>query len=77
MAVKQVAGELPWSRCTQMGICGWISTNASIMCLSMMSLAYWRAPRDAWMITGASTAEAATMMASACSMLLMLKAGTP
>jgi hypothetical protein len=77
IAERQVAGPLPWSWCRQTGICGQVSTAASTIRRSMKSPAYVRAPRLAWTITGASVLAAAFMIASSCSMLLMLNAGTP
>src|SRR5215212_1261356 len=41
------------------------------------SLAYLRAPREAWMITGDSVSRAASMIACTCSRLLTLNAPTP
>ena len=45
MADRQVASLLPWSWCMQIGMAGNISASAWIMWRSMMSPAYWRAPR--------------------------------
>jgi hypothetical protein len=77
IAVAQVASLFPWSWCMQIGMRGCSSASPSIRCFRTMSLAYWRAPRLAWMMTGASQACAASRIASPCSMLLMLNAGTP
>ena len=50
---------------------------ASIRWRRYASLEYARAPRLAWMITGASVRLAAAITACTCSMLFTLKAATP
>ena len=49
---------------------------ASRRCLRKCALAYFRAPAEAYTITGLSVASAASMIARTCSRLLTLKAGT-
>ncbi len=71
------AGLAPWSWCSTMGICGHVSTAASTMWRRKASPVYFRAPAEAWRMTGLSHSCAASMIARICSMLLMLKAGRP
>src|SRR5579859_1856354 len=71
------AGLAPWSWCMTTGMCGYISTAASIRWRRNGSPAYFLAPAEACMITGEFVSSAACMIAWICSKLLTLNAGTP
>ena len=71
------AGLAPWSWCMTTGMCGQVSTAASIRWRRNGSPAYFRAPAEPCRITGLSHSCAAPMMACTCSMLFTLKAGMP
>ena len=66
MAVRQVASLLPWSWCMQSGICG-IDLGQRVDHLGQHDVVGVGAgAARAWMITGASQALAASMMARPC-----------